>query len=335
MSTEIAVIDASYNHAVGVTLDMNTVSEETRNMLRGARAKNTHATYARAAKQYAAYCAARGAPTQNPPSRIIADYLSHQAARGLSPASIGVHLAAIAHAHRHSGSPFDTSIFEGVMDGIRRQYARAPKQSKPAVLETIEEAVGSLGDSLKDRRDRALLLLGFHAARRRSELAGLDVGSAGPDAAGFIEFTDDGVVITLLRSKTNQRRTEERYAVPSDAAPDLIPALRAWLDAAGIVDGPLFRAVTKGAAARVGARMSGAAVSDVIKNRLGEGFTGHALRRGFITDAAAAGLTTLDIMRQSGHKSHDMVQTYVDKAELFRNNAASKLAERRNARRKP
>ena len=63
--------------------------------------------------------------------------------------------------------------------------------------------LAQLPDNLLGTRDRALLLLGFAGAFRRSELVGLDV-TAGGDGHGYVEFTRDGLVVTLTRSKTDQ-----------------------------------------------------------------------------------------------------------------------------------
>ncbi len=84
------------------------------------------------------------------------------------------------------------------MDGVRRLNKRKPKKAKPATLDVIEEAVAGIPADLRGLRDRAIILLGFWAARRRSELSGLDVSSTlTAGATGHIEFVPEGLVIRL------------------------------------------------------------------------------------------------------------------------------------------
>ena len=99
-------------------------------------------------------------------------------------------------------------------------------------------------DSLKGLRDRALLLLGFAGAFRRSELVALDVAD--------LEETDDGFKVTIRRSKTDQERHGETIAIVRGSAACLVKAVKAWLAAAGISEGPLLRPVAKGG--RLGAQ---------------------------------------------------------------------------------
>lgn len=304
-------------------------SEAVREMVRKARAENTRATYARLLRRFSSWCEEHGTDVRLASVPQIADYLVGLASAGLAPTTVNSHLAAIRHVRQHAGIPFDTSQFEGVMDGIRREHARPAKKSRAATLDTIESTVAGLGDSVKDARDRALLLVGYHAARRRSELAGLDYETRG-DGAGVLRLVPDGILIELYRSKTNQHAKPEQYGIPANVS-GVVEAVRHWINVAGIEPGSaLFRAINKGG--KVGKRISGESVGDII-GKLGIGYSGHALRRGFITDAANEGLDALRIARQSGHKSLDMVRQYVDEAELFKNNTAGQLAAVRRAKR--
>lgn len=213
------------------------------------------------------------------------------------------------------------------MDGVRRLNKRKPKKAKPATLDVIEEAIAAIPADLRGLRDRAIILLGFWAARRRSELAGLDVTARLSDGAtGHIEFVPEGLVIRLAASKTNQEGDTEDYAVPLGCEPCAVASVRAWIEAAGITDGALFRQISRHG--RVGARMSGHSINKVLKSRLGDAFTGHALRRGFLTEGARRGMTALELAQQSGHASQDMVNEYVREADLFKANPAAKLASR-------
>jgi integrase len=259
--------------------------------------------------------------------QLVKAYLASLKRRGLAPSTITAHLAALAHAHRHAGIGFDTSLFEGVLDGVRRLNKRKPKKAKPATREVLAAALPELGDDLRGLRDRAIILLGFWAARRRSELAGLDatpVLTAG--ATGHVEFAKEGLIIRLGVSKANQDGGEESYAVPYGCEPCAVEAVLAWVKAAEISDGALFRQINRHG--KLGGRLSGHSVNTIVKARLGDDFSGHALRRGFLVDAANNGLDVLALARQSGHASVNMVREYVKEAELFKANPAALLAAR-------
>lgn len=305
-------------------------ADEVRELLRGARADTTRQVYGRCMAAFTAWCAARDARAMPAEPQHVKAYIASLKRRGLAPSTTGTHLAAIAHAHRHAGIGFDTSLFEGAMDGVRRLNKRKPKKAKPATRDVLETALGGLGDDLRGLRDRAIILLGFWAARRRSELAGLDVSPSLTDGAtGHVEFAKEGLIIRLNVSKTNQEGGDESYAVPYGCEPCAVEAVKTWIEAAGITDGALFRQISRHG--KVGGRMSGHSINAVIKARLGDDFTGHALRRGFLVEGANSGLDALALARQSGHASMNMVREYVKEAELFKANPAAQLAKRRTS----
>ena len=164
---------------------------------------------------------------------------------------------------------------------------------------------------------------GFAGAFRRSELVALNVDD--------LVFGEQGVVVTLRRSKTDQTGAGRQVAVPYGRHADTCPvtALRAWLEAATITEGPVFVSVDRHGNAD--GRLSDRAVALVVKHyakaigRDENDFAGHSLRAGFATEAARAGAQELDIMRTTGHKSLPMLRRYIREGNLWRGNAASKL----------
>lgn len=186
----------------------------------------------------------------------------------------------------------------------------------------LRAASGALPASLLGKRDRALLLLGFAGAFRRSELAGLEVRD--------LAFAEDGLEVTLRRSKTDQEGKGSKKGIPYGSDPKTCPvrAVRAWLEASGIAEGPVFREVTRHGHVEA-APLSGRSIARVVKRSAEAagldpaGFSGHSLRAGLATAAAKAGKSTHAIMRQTGHKSADMVARYVREASLFEDNAAA------------
>jgi integrase len=183
--------------------------------------------------------------------------------------------------------------------------------------------VATLPETRGGARDRALLLVGFAGAFRRSELVGLTVA----DAA----FSSEGLTITLRRSKTDQEGQGRKVGLPygSTAATCPVRALQAWLDAAAVTAGPLFRSVDRHG--NVGGALGDRDVARIVK-RVAEAagidpanVAGHSLRAGLATTAAKAGKAAHVIMKQTGHRSVAMVQRYVRDAELFSDNAAAGL----------
>jgi integrase len=181
-----------------------------------------------------------------------------------------------------------------------------------------------LTDTTIDVRDRALLLLGFAGAFRRSELVSFNVDD--------VRVVANGLEVTLRRSKTDQEGEGRLIGVPYGSNPATCPvrAMRAWLDRSEMLDGPLFRAVDRGG--NVGpTRLTAAAVALIVKRhaqRIGldpARFAGHSLRAGFATSAALAGVDALEISRQTGHKSLSMVQRYTRPATIWQMNAAQRV----------
>jgi integrase len=171
-------------------------------------------------------------------------------------------------------------------------------------------------------RDRALILLGFSAALRRSELVALNVAD--------ISFVNAGLIVCVRKSKTDQEGIGRRIGVPwgrTAACP--VKALQAWLEFARFTDGPVFRSVKK--AGVIGDRLSDHAVAIVIKGyatAIGmqpESVSGHSLRAGLVTSASQAGISLNKIQQQTGHRSMEMVNRYIRDANLFENNAGGIL----------
>jgi integrase len=184
--------------------------------------------------------------------------------------------------------------------------------------------LGDLPDTRLGKRDRALLLLGFSGAFRRSELVALDVED--------LEETRDGLVVTIRKSKTDPEGQGRRLGIPpgADEASCPLLAIETWRAAAGIETGALFRVMNRHDQV-LPKRLSGEGVGIVVKRHV-EGlgfdpsqFAGHSLRAGLATSAAAAGKSERAIMSQTGHRSLTTVRRYIRDGNLFRENAADGL----------
>jgi hypothetical protein len=145
-----------------------------------------------------------------------------------------------------------------------------------------------------------------------------------------LEWVDGGVVVTIRQSKTDQEGQGQEVGIPYGSSPKTCPvrALRAWLEAAGISSGPMFRRVDQWGHVGANALHPGT-VADVVKRRVSvlgldpADFAGHSLRAGLATSAAQNGASELAIMAQTRHRSTASLKRYIRRGNLFRSNAAS------------
>ena len=272
---------------------------------------------------FAAWCAERGLDPLPATPETVARFLSAQANEGAKASTIGRRAAAIGYAHKlagHSEPPTNAEMVKSVMRGIRRAIGAAPKQKAPATADLVRAMLDACPDTLQGKRDRALLALGFAGAFRRSELVALEVAD--------LAEVPDGLRVTVRRSKTDQEGLGQEIAIPRGYRLRPVEAVQAWLAAAEISSGPVFRPVLKGG--RVQAEpLTAHSVAAIVK-RYAElagldpaQFAGHSLRAGFITSAADSGAALLRIADQSRHKSLDVLRGYVRRADMFKDHAGA------------
>lgn len=183
-------------------------------------------------------------------------------------------------------------------------------------------------DTLDDRligvRDRALLLLGFAGAFRRSELVALDLAD--------VHAGHDGLTVVIRKSKTDQEGQGRKVGIPYGSHPHTCPvrAMATWREKSGLSEGALFRAINRHGQLQAG-RLSDRAVALIVKRAaLAAGldatkYAGHSLRAGLATSAAQAGVSERSIMAQTGHKSVMVARRYIRDGSLFRDNAAAQV----------
>jgi site-specific recombinase XerD len=290
-----------------------------------AKAPNTRKAYRADWADFTAWC--KKYRRESLPARpdTVAYYLADKSSR-LKVSTLERRLATIAEAHRAAGfdSPNRHPQVRLVWQGIRRDIGVAQEHMKPALTKHIKAMVEHLPDSILGVRDRALLLLGFAGAMRRSELVSLDFSD--------LARADEGLVVTIRRSKTDQVQAGRKVGIPFGAAKETCPvrAIHAWLGAAGIEEGPLFRPVNRHGRV-LDCRLSDRAVAEVVKRSLtaagrsSRGYSGHSLRAGLVTQAAMSGVSERKIQDQSGHKSLAVMRRYIRDGSLFRENAAGKV----------
>lgn len=305
------------------------VADRARDYARAARADNTVRAYRAAWTDFMSWCEVAGCSALPADPVAVSLYLTEQADAGLKAATLQLRLTAIARAHKMAGldSPTRAEQVSSVWAGIRRKIGTAQQGKDPALVEDLRVIINSLtprrGQAWRalDLRDRALLLIGFAGAFRRSELVAINVED--------LEFTRGGVVILQRRGKTDQEGRGRKVGIPlghGQTCP--VRALRGWLEGAGIQSGPVFRRVNRHGQV-LAQRLSGEGVAIVVKRRAEavgmdpDRLGGHSLRAGLATSAATAGASERKIQAQTGHKSLEMLRRYIRDGELFIDNAAA------------
>ncbi|WP_394793142.1 tyrosine-type recombinase/integrase [Armatimonas sp.] len=350
------------------------LTQEARDYIQDAKAKNTIRAYTSDWKDFTDWCKLQRRESLPASPETVALYITHLA-RGLKTSTIQRRISSISQAHVAAGyddSPTKTALVRATWQGIRRSKGVAAQGKAPVLMPDLRAMMEHLpkeaadgkkkakedkpqdGASLaysapeklklpqdqeepeeageneepRDRliacRDRALLLLGFAGAMRRSELVGLDV-------ADVVE-TSDGLVVTIRRSKTDQEGQGRKIGIPygSKLATCPVRSLRAWKIRAGITEGPLFRQVNRHGKVLEG-QLGDRAVALVVKRAVAAtgvdaaSYAGHSLRAGLATAAAMAGVSERVIQGQTGHKSLPILRRYIREGSLFRKNAAAEV----------
>lgn len=302
-----------------------TIQAQANEYIANAKAKNTIDAYRKDWQDFSQFCEASGLAPLPASTNTLIVYLTTQADTH-KVSTLERRIASISQAHQAAGYQTPTSSMEvrALMQGIRRIKGTAQEGKSPAVTSDIKAMINCLSENLLGIRDRALLLVGFAGGFRRSELVALDVED--------LEFKREGLVITLRRSKTDQEGQGRKVAIPYGSNCDTCPvrSLQLWIEESGIESGSLFRSVNRHGNLQEG-RLSDKAVALVVK-RCAESagldaakYSGHSLRAGLATSAAAAGASERAIMNQTGHRSQAMVRRYIREGNLFNDNAAASL----------
>ncbi|WP_050460953.1 tyrosine-type recombinase/integrase [Herbaspirillum autotrophicum] len=298
-----------------------------RAFLAAATSDNTRRTYRAAVSHYLAW----GGMLPADESTMIRYLLAY--VDSLNPRTLALRLTALSQWHVHQGF-FDaasTPTVRKTMAGILRTHGRPKKKAKALPIEDLECIVAHLASlgTLKAVRDSALLQIGFFGGLRRSELVNIKVE--------YIAWTLQGITIMLPRSKTDQIGEGVVKAIPySDGPCCPAMALRAWLNAASISTGPVFRSISRWGKLATEALHEGS-VNAILADcatlahlSYVPDLSSHSLRRGMATSAHRAGADFRDIKRQGGWRHDGTVQGYIEDADQFKENAAGSLLRSRS-----
>jgi len=292
---------------------------------RSALAESTWRAYRSDWRTFETWCRERDVAQMPASAATVAAFVAAEATRGFRPVTIERRAAAIAFVHRSQDqpNPCDSAAVSTVLSGIRRTHGTAPlRQVRPLQVEPLELLVSAIDPkTTQGKRDRAVLLLGFAAALRRSELVALDVGDLSFDV-------DRGLLVKVRSSKTDQEKAGEQVAVPYASAGREICAVRAisdWLETSSIHSGAVFRRMRRGDTV-TNDRLTAQSVALIVKRtakaagideRQVINLAGHSLRAGYVTAAAAAGVEERKIANVSRHRNLPVLRKYIRAATAF------------------
>lgn len=302
--------------------------EAAHRFVQASKASNTRRSYATAWRFWTQWADAHGARPLPADPAAVALWLAAMADSGAKPATVKARLAGVAASHRELGAGFDVRAREisAVVSGVRRSCGIAATKKAPVLTPDLRAMLETLPQSLAGARDRAIILIGFGAALRRSEIAALD--------AGDVTITAQGLQVLVRRSKTDQEGEGAVVAVHRGRDPRVCPvaALEAWLERSQIAEGPLFRAVNgKAANALRTQRLDPRSIALIVQRAAAaagldaSAYGGHSLRAGLATAAALAGADLQSIMRQTRHKSVDVARGYVRISDMWRDNCTARV----------
>lgn len=270
-------------------------------------AENTLRAFRVDSQAFAAWCEAEGLPTLPASPQQVARFLRAEAAAGKAVATIRRRASTIARMHTAAGlpSPCASELVRLALKGLARQLGTDQRQAAALTQRDADTIKAKLGDSLKDVRDLALILVGRDLLARSSELVALEVGG--------IEWAEDGATVSLRRRKTSTETVA--YWIGQEAA----EALRAWLSRAGITEGLVFRSLKRGGKVTergldtrdVRALLKARAQAAGLKHA--SSVSGHSLRVGMAGDLVAADLDLASVMQAGGWKSPSMVARYTER----------------------
>ena len=287
------------------------------------RAKSTERAYGNDWRDFCTFARLIGRAPHPAEAETVALYVTDLARRGRAPATIARRLVSIAVYHRAAGytSPTEHGVVRAVVSGLRRQLGVAQQQKTALEIDALRVVLARIPGNVRGLRDRALLLIGWAAALRRSELAALRVSD--------LQFEPNGLIIALRRSKTDQEASGEVVAIPFGAQADTCPvrAVHSWLAVVGD-EGAVFCRIDRHG--NIGSNLTTTAIASIIRARTAAAeipgdFAGHSLRAGFATTAAHAGRSETSIMRHGRWKSIGIARRYIREGSRWLDNPAADL----------
>jgi len=309
--------------------DIKKLHEDTLNNLKLSKANNTLRAYKSDFKDFGAFCAKHGFNSIPTEPKVVSLYLTHLSTNS-KISTLRRRLVSIGVVHKLKGHYLDTKhpiIIENLM-GIKRKKGSIQTGKKPILINHLKQIINVIDEQkiekIKKLRNRTLILIGFGGGFRRTELISINYED--------LDFVEEGVKITLRRSKTDQFGEGLVKGLPYFTNEKYCPvtSLKNWVNLSKIKTGPIFRRFAK-SSILTGHRLTDQSVVLIIKDCLklagieNQNYSGHSLRSGFATVAAESGADERSIMAMTGHKTTQMVRRYIREANIFKNNALNKI----------
>ncbi len=223
--------------------DLEDLIEKARTYIYAAKSPGTARAYRTDFEDFTRFCEEHNLQHLPATPTTVALYITDRAGT-LRSATITRRLTSITKAHQAAGfeaSPSSSHHFivSETLKGIRRSFGTAQEGKAPLLTADIRKIVACCPQTIMGIRDRALVLVGFASAFRRSELAAID--------CAHLSFTENGLIIDLRRSKTDQEAAGRKVGIPFGKKEATCPvrALRRWLTESGITTGAAFRGVNR------------------------------------------------------------------------------------------
>jgi integrase len=284
-------------------------------------ANNTQRCYASHLRAFVAWCQQTGKSSLPATAETLALYVTWMLTEQKYKISTAkAHINSVADSHRRAGimAPEMADAYE-VINAIRRQRREFPLGKTALSVQHLRKACdGALRgpDTNRTRRDLAIVVFGFATGLRRSEIAALDLAD--------IKFRGPGLSVRVRFAKNDQDGEGRTLGVWAGerASTDPVRTLKRWLEVRGDWEGPLFSLITRRDVI-LRQKMGDDRIADAVKRAVARagldptGYGGHSLRSGAVTAAADRGMSDRELMRLSGHKSSNSVQSYIRESEVF------------------
>ena len=309
-----------------LAVQLSKEAEDAKVFLDNALSDSTKHGYASDWNIFTTWCLVRKQESIPARPETVALYISWMAMNGKRVATIQRAMASIAKAHKTDGLPSPTSheMVRTEFTGIKRTIGVDQDRVDAIGIDELKKIIGQFDSSVEGLRNKALLLIGYMGAFRRSELVAI--------LRKDVKFSDEGVSIKLKKSKTDQKGIGFLKAIPRANDKEFCPvlALADWLLVAPEANIVFCHVEGSRGPTKTGQKLSDKMIARSMQrwcDNVGvDGwFAGHSLRAGFVTAAAKAGKADRDIMRITGHKSHSMIDRYVRVVNVFENNAGKDL----------
>ena len=303
------------------------LSIKSKRRLSKSKADNTIKAYSSDWSDFSDWCAYHGVSDLPAAPETIVNYVNDLADDARAN-TVSRRVTAISENHIAAGfgreNPAKDGMVRAAISAIRREKGTFQHGKTPVLMETLYLLVDCFGDDIVSLRDKALVLLGFAGAFRRSELVRIQMDE--------LNFTPQGMTIFVPHAKGDQLGHGATIAIPYAPDPEIcaVRAVEQWILAAQIHYGPLFRGFKRNLEIR-SEQLNDKSVALIVKKYAGmagfnpDDFAGHSLRRGFATSAAQHDIDALTIMRQTRHKSEKMVHRYIEQGNIFKDNALAKM----------